>query len=287
VIAQADRSILVAALLGGIVPAVSAAAVLVAERVLGARNAAAGWGTPLAIGLAVTSGYVVLLGWPPIAREMSVKPWVFYTALVGGLLGTYEVLAERRGKRLRWMLSLALPFCLLGFMRRYHWGVTEATLWTGGLGALLFAEWLAAEALEPRPAWTARIAGWATCTALAGGAYAFSGSRDLGQLAGTLAVALGVCAIVALRRPDGTHPVVGTTLLVYMALLWAARFASELSWTSFALLSLAPLATWGSELFPAGHRRLRAALALVLPALLSGLALAIEIARTPPATPYG
>jgi len=266
---------------------VSAGGVLLAERIVGARRAVSGWGTPLAIGLAVTSGYVVLLGWPPVSLELSVKQWVFYAALVGGLLGTYEVLAARRGKHLRWILSLALPFFVLGFMRRHHWGVLEAALWIGGLGAMLFAEWLAAEALEPRPGWTARIAGWATCCALAGGAYAFSGSRDLGQLAGALAVALGVCAVFALRRPEGTHPVVGTTLLVYMALLWAARFASELSWTSFVLLAIAPIATWGSELLPEERRRARAVLGSVLSPLVASAALAIEIATTPAPTPYG
>src|SRR5262245_28408532 len=92
---QAEREILLNALLGAAAPAGTALVVLAACRALArAREAPLRRAAPaLALGLGFAAGYVTIQGWPPFAWELTIRQWLFYWALALGAFGVYEARA--------------------------------------------------------------------------------------------------------------------------------------------------------------------------------------------------
>ncbi len=241
-------------------------------------GSSAGWGGPLALGLAFALVYLVTQGWPPVSFELGVKQWLFHAGLYGGLYGAYEALGGRRSMLTRAVLAFAAPYLFLEFMRQYHWNRTESILWTLGLAGLLFLSWNALESLAARLSRPALPLAWALVGTLSALALGLSGSTPLAQLAGGLAAALLACAGLARWRADFrlSRGAIAPYVLVHSGLLWAGKFASQLSLAALALLSLAPLCAWASELAPPASRRWRDLLVIVPPTAVALVALLLD-----------
>jgi len=293
ILLQADRSILVNALGGVLAPAGVAALVLaLAARPWRGRagEGAAGWGAPLALGLAFAAGYIATQGWPDFPPGALVKQWLFYVGLGGGFFGAYEGLAEQPKRLARGLASAAAPVLLLGFMREHHWTRTESFLWTAGLAGTLFASWSALETLAIRRPGAMLPLALGLSTACSAGVLHYSGSSaSLAPLAGSLVPALCACALLGFLRPGFglSHGGIAPFVLLYSGLLWAGHFASELGGRGFALLLIAPLLSWFGELVPGSRPRLRLGLSFAAPVATSLVALLIARAAAPPSSPYG
>lgn len=287
ILPQADRSILENAFLGLLVPSGTAALILVLTTRLGRERSTRTLGSPLALGLSFAAGYAVTQGWPPLPPEIGIKQWLFYAGLFGGLYGAYEALSERRSLVTRMVIAVAAPLLFLQFMREHHWTTVASVLWTAGLAAALFLTWQALETLAERRGGFPLPLALGITSALAGEALHFSGSTTLGQLAGALATALVACAVLGFLRPDSRLAPGGLApfVLLHSGLVWGGRFASELTFPGFALLTVAPLLAWTGELVPPARSRWRLALTLLLPALAASVAVLLERGAT--AEPYG
>lgn len=286
----ADVSMLQIAARGVVPPAAVAAAFLAAAwrpwlRAGPGPGPATSWGAPLALGLGYAAGHVATHGWPPLAFDVGIKQGLFYVAVAGAFFGLYESV-RRPAWWVRALLSVAVPFYLLDFMRRYHWEGMEAVGWTTVLAAALLAGWLALDRLAERLPGGALPIAWTASVALASAALLVSRSATLAQLAGSLATCLGVAALVGLRRSSFTLARGGVSVfaLLLAGLLWAGHYSSELSGSATVGLGLAPLMPW-LALAPGLSRlqgRKRAALVLVLAVLPAAGALGLELAGQPP-----
>ena len=254
----------------------------------GRAERTASWGAPLALGLAVAAAFAATRSLPTLPPRETLH-WVFYLALLAAVFGAYEARPGTKPLLARAISAVLLPVVLLEFQRKNHWNRLEGILWTGGLAAWAFLVWHALLAHARRVPGPASTLGWALATALAAGTYGFAGGALYSLLAAALALATGACALLGLWR--GEHGLGASGLapfvLLHSSFLWLARFLYELSAPGFALLSLAPLAAWLSELAPAGKPRTRAALALLGPTLCAGAALVHELIAAPPPSPYG
>jgi hypothetical protein len=184
--------------------------------------------------------------------------------------------------------AVLLPWFLLDFQRERHWARAEGIWWSAGLGLLVFLSWHLAGEHEARRSSPAPVWGWALASALAAGAYQLSGSSQIAQLTGGLALALGCCALLASWRRSGGLGLsgVGPFVVLHLGLTWCGRFISELSLPGFVLLSLVPLSALAGRLAPAGRLRLAAALEVLAPTSLALAALLVERLRAVP-SPYG
>ncbi len=246
------------------------------------------WCAPVALGTGSALGFWLTRGRPSFPPTQAVQ-WLFYAALAGAALGVLEAFGPRRVRALRLLAAALLPFVMLEFQRARHWPGLAGILLTAGLALLVLAAWSTLSAQEERPPGGGATAlGLALTTALAAGSYGLSGGALFAQLAGALALATGLCALLGFwRRGPGLGPAgVAPFVLLYYGQTWIARWVNELSTASFVLLSLAPLAALTARLMPASRARLAAGLALGLPPLLAAAALALEFAGAD-ASAYG
>lgn len=238
-----------------------------------------GWGPPLAVAAGGTLGSWLARGRPSFPPTQAVH-WVFYAAVAGGVLGVLESAGPRAVRFLRVLAAGLLPVLLLEFQRARYWTRVEGVLWTAGLALLLFVAWSTLAGQEERGGCGGATAmGLALATGISAGSYVLGGGAVLGQQAGALALALGLCALFGLwRRAPGLGAAgVAPYILVHHALLWVARWVNELSTASFVLLALVPFAALAPRLVPASRTRLRTGLALCSPTLLAAAALAVEL----------
>lgn len=281
-------------LLAAATAAASAAASAVLVLILAARpwrgrgQATQPFGAPLALALGTAVGFWMTRGRPSFPPNQAVH-WLFYAALVGGAYGAIEGAWRERTSLPRGGLSVLLPVLMLAFQREHNWGRVEGILWTAGLALLLFTAWNALATLEQRAlGGGATAVGLALATALTAGCCGFAGGALLAQLVGALALSIGACALLGLwrRAPGLGAGGVAPYALLHYGLVWAARWAYELSSAGFVLLLLAPLAALSAALVPAARARTRAACALLGPTLCAAAALLLESRAAPAAYPY-
>lgn len=265
-------------------PAGTCAAVLALARTVARpgtplREAAPG----LALGLGFAAGYAAIQGLPPLSFELTIRQWLFYTGLALALFGLYEARAGAARPLARGLVSALLPILLLEFQRTRHWSRVEGWTWCAGLAALLFASWQLASAREEREPRAMRTLALAFAGAFAALAHVLSGSVQIAQLGGALAVCLGLCGLFGLARGGpGLGAGVGTYLALHHGILWCSKFISELDWTSFALLALVPLAAF----LPRPRARPAAALTALAPVLLAAAAALVEWMAQPEVGAY-
>lgn len=225
------------------------------------------WGAALAVGLGYAAGQVGIHGWPSLALSVPVKDGLFYVAVVAALCGTVRA-ADRLAVRV--VLCAALPWYLLDFMRQHHWDGVQTWSWSAGLAAGVLGLWSGLERLaRARPGPTLPLA-WAAVCSCAGAALHLSGSASLAQLAGALAVPLGLAWLVSLRQPGLTLAGGGVrcVALLFAGLLLAGHFASELPGASALLLAASLLGpALGSLARGPRARRFAAVLGTMGPAL--------------------
>lgn len=290
VLQDAGSAILRTALLGVAAPVGAAALVLAASARpwRGRAGESRAFGPPLALGLAFLAGFLATHGWPRIGGEAGLRDRLVFMGLVVALSHARHVRHTHVLVGLQALIAALLPWFLLEFQRERHWGRTEGILWSAGLGLFVFLAWNLAAEHEARRASPAPVWGWALASALAAGTYQLSGSSQIAQLGGGLALALGCCALLALwRRSAGLGQAgVGPFVVLYLGLTWCGRFISELSLPGFLLLSLVPLGALAGRLAPAGRERLAAAFEVLVPTGLALAALLLERAQSTP-SPYG
>jgi len=254
-------------LLGGVLPALLAAAALglVWRRT---RRAASSWRTALVMGFIVGLWGIDSqgAGWAGaiskgirITEARDYLPLIAILAILPDAVAAINRQAATVAWGLRFLLCVLLPWQLLygsaylpretiaGFTPTNAWSTTEAVLWLGGIGTVLFAAWTAVREVAPdeRPRLRSLLA---TLVAVAAAAtIAFTGSQSYGQLMGALAAALAGCAIGSFlwkvdRGPDAAA---GPLVVIFGALLILAMFFSNLSLIQAGLLLVAMVAGAG------------------------------------------
>jgi hypothetical protein len=287
---DAGSAIVRTALLGLAAPVGAAALVLAvsARPWRGRAGESRAFGPPLALGLAFLAAFVATHGWPRIGGAATLRDKLVCLGLVVALVQARPVRRSSVLVGFQALTATVMPWFLLEFQRERHWDRAEGVLWSAGLGLFVFLAWILAGEHESRRSSPAPVWGWALATLLAAGTYQVSGSSQVAQLGGGLALALGCCALLALwRRSAGLGLAgVGPFVVLYVGLTWCGRFISELSLVGFVLLSLAPLGVLAARFVPPARPRLAAALEVLVPTGLALAALLFERAQAAPA-PYG
>jgi hypothetical protein len=259
---------------GLVVPALVAAAIVLAGRTAAAPRSA--WIAGAALAAAYALGHAGFHGRPAIPPR-AVEEWI---PLAAGVAAVAGVVTARSAPWLGWILrtavlgaSLAL---WLGPMMTHRWTAAHSAAWLGGLLGLALA------ALSP-------LAAWSACATALGGtaaALALSGSVALGQLAAAGAAAAGgglAATAVRATSPIGRASVADVAVLG-AGLVVCGTFYSELPRSSAVLLFLAPLA---AGLVPAGRTAgVRGAVAVLgAVGLVAAVAVALAFAASPAYSP--
>lgn len=198
------------------------------------------WAAPLALAVGYMLAHYHTLGWPVIPPTESTQ-WLFFLAPLGGLLG----ILEARWQSPRWWQGLSRLLLLLGNLwlaLRPMVGETltlgSALVWLVALSLLGGLTWYGLEALARRRSGASmplHLSLWAAGTGMA---LALSHSAALGQLAGGLALTVGMAVLVAWRN---THfSLAGGALAVFWPLLLALGvngyfYASLSPWVALLL----------------------------------------------------
>jgi hypothetical protein len=259
----------------------------------GADSRAAGQAfVPIVLALAYAVGHAGWRGWPPLPA-LETTQWIFWLSLLAGVVGAIESGASW-GPVARWSCRGLLVAALLGLMLRplvaHSWSTGGAAARLVLVAAAALAAWALAAALPGR---TTPSAGWLVLCVTAVGAalaLALSGSLALGQLAGSLAAALGAAWVVSLLPGGQAVPGAGIAVpaLVLGGLVLSGRFYSELPASSALLLAAAPGAALGLPPRPAGARG--GTVHALVPGLLALVPAAAAVAwawwTSPPLEPY-
>ncbi len=248
-------------LLGVLLPAGVAAAVILRGRLIGGARAARA-AVPLGVGGGFVAGHAALLGVPRVPPLEAVN-WLFYAAIVLGAVGMIDLLlsapsprrnsgttaygepapgaildydaADRPALRGAWGLALrllgvlALGLVLTWLLTRpllvFHWTGSAGPVWIGGIGAVMAVVWLLLDRLadrtDGRPSLVVALAG---VSAVSGAVIAMSGSQKLGQTTGLLTAGLFAAAVLSLpmRKLQAGRGVVLVYALLQTALIAVA-----------------------------------------------------------------
>lgn len=279
-------------LLGNVLPLLLAVIVLILAarpRQHGDRPRGA-WGGPLGLVAALVAGFAVIAGGLPALPPAAVIGWVFWSAILLGLVGVVQSLPPWPPRR-RWvpmaetLVTLLVCCCLMGLLIppaiRDQWSSTQRGLWLGGLGLGATAWWFVFERLARHrsvmASLTMALAGTAISILLlltAGIVYA----RVAGVLAGAAGVALPVLLLFpALTLRHGTAFVFAPLAFGMLGMgLFLSDDATPLTPVMFALVASAPVLMGLSLLLPIRRVGLRWTLALVV--LIAPLATAAALA---------
>lgn len=235
------------------------------------------WVAPLVLAVGYLLAHYYTLGWPVIPPVESTQ-WLFFLAPLGGCLG----LLEARWKSPLWRQGLLRLFLLLGSL----WLVLRpmvgesltlalALTWLAGLGFFGLLTWYGLEAVAQRrhgASLPLNLSLWAMGTGIA---LALSHSAALGQLAGGLAITIGMAVLVAWRNVQ--FSLAGGALAVYWPLLLALGvngyfYASLSPWVAL-LLWLSPLGLGIGWLTSLGRGWLQTLLSTTISGLLVAIAL--------------
>ena len=233
-----DTSFLIPLLLQGVLtPFVAAAVVALAlRRTIGGPAA-----TALAVAVGFLAAYAATVqgaGALSPQSAMDWQPWVVVAAVVGALW------VDRVPAGARLFLARAALGVLLGFVVVWpavgSLGTVQASVAATVAGVVIAAAWSVRTgglfAGETHPLRLAIIAGGA------GLAMMLDSSQTAGRLAGSLAMALAACAVVARLRTPAGGAAVGTTLLVLGTLLLQAHVYAGFPLVYVALLVAATVA---------------------------------------------
>lgn len=247
------------ALLGFVLPAVSAATALVVFRFLapvsGERR-----GPVVALAFGYLVGHLGVVGVPRLPPTESTQALLYlvFAALVVGLVET-----ARPSAVTRWAIRVALlgavAWMTLRAMIRYEWGPAATGLWLLGLTALGLLLWQALYGLHDRLPALSALAGWICVFAGVGAVLVMSHSALLAQLAWVMMVVLlGLLGVLLVRGLEGALafglPVLTTVLF---ALLLAGTFYTDLEGYRALALALSPLGLVVAELGSAATWSLR------------------------------
>ncbi len=265
-----------------LLPALITGILLLAFSRLAGEERGPGLGCAIGLALGFAAGQVVLVGWPgwfPVDATYR----LLHLALAAGAVGVAAVVGKPRPAP-EWILRGVLAVLLLGLLLRsvmeHRWEGSEDVVWLAGLfvAVVLFGSVLEHLAQATRGAALPLLL---ILLASAGSvALVLARSAFLGQLAGSLAAALGAVGTVALLRPAtslsrGGVPVVSTVLL---GLWMCGYFFASLPAASALLLWLAPAAAALGGAGPLGRRPAWQVLALRIVFLLVPAGLAVYFA---------
>ncbi len=256
-------------ILGGVLPAVAAAAAMLGGWKL-TRHAGIAWLRGLSLGY--LAGQWALdargVGFPAaVAKSLDpheARDWLPLAVVAAAVIEAIGLLGKR-GATLAWVLRVAgclwLPWRLLAGsvylpsmaqnvdFDTGAWSILEAFAWLGGVGGLLALVWLALRQTPEQtvPRLRSSLATFVTLGATA--TIALSGSLTIGQLLGVLTATLAGCGVAAaaLRLESGPESAAGPLLAAYGGVLVIARFLfdPELPLYYAAMLLLALIAAVG------------------------------------------
>jgi len=243
-----------------------------------------GLGIALGLALGFAAGQVALVGWPGLL-PVDATYRVFHLAFAGAVVGICEVLWKGKAPLL-WALRAALAALVLGFLLRsvmeHTWEGNADVLWLSGLfvAVLVFAAPLEHLARTTRGFEAPLLL--VLLISAGSAALVLGHSAFLGQLAGSLAAALGAVGVVALMRPSvrlapGGVPVVTA---VFSALVLCGYFFATLPATSAVLLALGPAAAALGGVGPLAKRPSWQVLVLRVVLLLVVAGVAVYLAYT-------
>ncbi len=213
------------------------------------------WGVALAVGGGFLAGGVGAAGIPD---RWPLEKWEWLFVAVAVLTGASLLLALRSWRPWRWLLgpsATLLAVVLLTPPGTGHlWETGEAVAWVWKLltAATVGLVWLATEPLaRRRPGASLPLA---LLVAVTGGSMVLmlSGNDVLARTLGAAAAALGVCVVVAWRRPSfaltgGATAVLAVTLVGLLSLGRSYSY-SEVPLPAYVLPAFAPMLLWIAEL---------------------------------------
>ena len=226
------------------------------------------WGPALAVAAAFAATFIALRGAPRSFPPTDANWWLVYLGAAAALVGVIAAITSKRG---RWLVPLASVLLIAATV----WLLSRSQIPLIGWRqfvlriAVIFAGFVAWWLLMDRLA--ARVKGSTVplvlmLTAAVGALVLVNAhSTFLGQLAGSVASALGALKLVGLwfrNLSIARGGVLAVTVLMLGVILAGHHFA-DLSMTDLILLAAAPLAAWLGELPFMKHPRPRLALRLV------------------------
>jgi len=256
-------------LLGGVLPAVVAAAAMLSGWKL-TRHAGVAWLIGLSVGYLAghwaldARGVGFLAAVAKSFNPHEARDWLPLAVVSAAAIEAIALLGKR-GATLAWVLRVAgclvLPWRLLAGsvylpsmaqnvdFDTGAWSTLEASAWLGGVGGLLALVWLALLNVPEQtlPRLRSSLATFVTLGATA--TITLSGSLTIGQLMGVLTAVLVGCGVAAaaLRLESGPESAAGPLLAAYGGVLVIARFLfePELPLYYAAMLLLALIAAVG------------------------------------------
>ena len=230
-------------------PALVAGAVAAAARLLPESSPARRASTVVALALGYVAAHLATLGAPSFP-PVDTTAGLFYLALLAAALGIVIVLAGAGGRRVTWVVLVALTLALtLHPLLRHQWSARAAAIRVPALAVAALASTAAYQAIGARVAIASARAAWIVAIGGAAALLLFARTALLGQLAGAIAVALAVVTAVGLARGGASavaSDAVGVALPFLAPMLHAlvlnGFFYAELGGLAAVMLTVAPLA---------------------------------------------
>jgi hypothetical protein len=221
------------------------------------------WGPALALAGAFAAAFAGLRG-PPAFPPRDAQTWLVYLAAISVLIAILATILAPR-KTWPWFLlaplSIILILVTVWLLARSQiplFGWKRFLLRAAVIAAGMIVWWLLMEGLAARPkGMAAALPLVLTVTAsVASVAIVNAHSVFLGQLAGSIAAALGAITLLGLwfKKLSLSRGGLLTLTIVLLGVILAGHFFADLSRLDLVLLGLAPLAAWAGELPWKGKR---------------------------------
>ena len=227
-----------------LIPGVAAGAVALAARLLPPSSRLRRSIDLPALAIAYVAAHLATAGapsFPPVDTTQG----LLYLALIAAAVGLAASGRERWASRVaRVVAVLAMLGLSLHPLIRYQWSARVTAIALIALAAASFLSWLAYDAIAARLSAAAMRAAW---VAVFGGAsllLLLGRTALLGQLAGTIAVAVAAVAVLAPRGSGATNGAAALPFLVPMlhALLLNGFFYADVTAPASIALAASPLA---------------------------------------------
>ena len=213
------------------------------------------WGPVFAIAAAFAIAFTGIAGWPSFP-PLEMHNWLPFIAMGTAIIGIIAT-AMRRDWIVHSVLSLALILITSWLLiKTSSTPPAERWAWTAALAAGLTIWWVAMELLarrNPGPGLPILLAFFAAGSALV---LADSGTISFAQLAGAVALAVGLIGLTALwfKNLSLSRGAMLALAVLLMGLIFCGHVVADVSRRDLIILGAAPLVLWLGQL-PVVNRR--------------------------------